>query len=107
MRRGDLIIVALSGDYGKPRPAIVVQADAFDALPSVSVLPLTRDLRGASLVRITVEPSPGNGLDSRSQVMVDKVVTVPRPKAGRTIGTLEQEAMDQVDFALTRFLGLV
>jgi mRNA interferase MazF len=107
MRRGDLVSVVLSGDYGKPRPALVVEDDAFDALPSVTVLPLTGDPRNSRLVRITVEPSLGNGLEKRSQVMVDKAVTVPRPKLGRPVGRLEQATMDEVDIALARFFGLV
>jgi mRNA interferase MazF len=106
MRRGDLVTVALSGDDGKPRPALIVQDDAFDVLPSISVLPLTSDLRGAHLVRIGVEPSRQNGLEKRSQVMIDKVVTVPRPKVGRAIGRLDRATMGEVDIALARFLGL-
>jgi mRNA interferase MazF len=104
--RGDLISVALSGDYGKPRPALVVQDDAFDGLPSVTVLPLTSDLRNSPLVRITVEPSRRNGLERRSQVMVDKTVTVIRAKISRAIGRLEGATMAEVEFALARFLGL-
>jgi mRNA interferase MazF len=106
VKRGDLVTVALSGDYGKPRPALIVQDDAFDAVPSIGVLPLSGDLHNAHLVRIPVEPSRQNGLERRSQVMVDKVVTVPRPKVGRVMGRLEQATMDAVDVALARFLGL-
>jgi mRNA interferase MazF len=106
MRRGDLVTVVLSGDYGKSRPALIVQDDAFDALPSISVLPLTCDLRGAHLVRVSVEPTRQNGLEKRSQVMVDRVVTVPRPKVRRAIGRLDRATMGEVDIALARFLGL-
>jgi mRNA interferase MazF len=105
VRRGDLVTAVLPGDYGKPRPVLVVQDDAFSELAAATVLPLTSDLRNFPLFRITVEPSGRNGLDRRSQVMVDKVVTVPRAKVGRAIGSLEQTAMDEVDFALARFLG--
>ncbi len=107
MRRGDVVSVVLSGDYGKPRPALIVQDDAFRALPSVTVLPLTSDLRNSRLLRITVEPSQGNGLKTQSQIMVDKVATITRPKVGRAIGRLDRITMDQVDTALAQFFGLV
>ncbi|MHB8211101.1 MAG: type II toxin-antitoxin system PemK/MazF family toxin [Acidithiobacillus sp.] len=29
MNRGAVVVVALQGDYGKPRPALVVQSDMF------------------------------------------------------------------------------
>jgi mRNA interferase MazF len=106
VRRGDLVTAAIPGDYGEPRPAVVIQDDAFDALPSVTVLPLTGDLRNSPLVRITVDPSPQNGLERRSQIMVDKSATIARPKIGRTIGRLDRATMDAVDTALARFLGL-
>ena len=104
--RGDLIIVALAGDYGKPWPALVVQSDAFREMPSVTVLPLSCDLQEARLVRITVEPRTGTGLTRRSQVMIDKAATVPRTKIGRRIGRADTATMRAVDTALAGFLGL-
>ena len=77
MKRGDLVTIALQGDYGKPRPALVVQSDLFSEHPSVTILPVTSDLRKAPLFRIDVEPTAGTNLKNRSQVMVDKVQTVP------------------------------
>lgn len=106
MRRGDLITVATAGDYGKPRPALVVQADAFELISSLTVLPLTSDLREAPLLRITLEPSDANGLRSISQVMVDKAITIPRHRAGGVIGHVAANSMLMVDMALRRFLGL-
>lgn len=73
MRRGDLVMVALQGDYGKPRPALVIQSDLFDGHPSVTILPITSELVEAPLFRLSVDPTPGNGLRKRSQVMVDKI----------------------------------
>ncbi len=104
--RGDLVSVVLSGDYGKPRPALVVQDDAFSALPSLTLLPLTSDLRDAPLVRITAEPSRDNGLQRRSQVIIDKAATVPHSRLGRRIGQLDADTMRSVGAALARFLGL-
>lgn len=105
MRRGDLVTIALSGDYGKPRPALVIQSDLFDQHPSVTILPLTSEFRKTPLFRITVEPDPGNGLRKPSQVMIDKTQTVPREKIGSTIGRLDDERLTAIDRALAVFLG--
>jgi mRNA interferase MazF len=104
--RGDLVTIALPGDYGKPRPALVVQADAFQALASVTVLPLTSELHDWPLFRVTVGPSRTNGLRQASQVAVDKAATLPRAKIGRRIGHADHATMRAVDTALARFLGL-
>jgi len=106
VNRGDLVTIALSGDYGKPRPALVVQADEFALLPSVTVLRLTSELHDWPLLRVTVEPSPANGLKKPSQIMIDKATTVPRDKLGSRIGRLESSTMRAVDGALAVFLGL-
>ncbi len=106
VRRGDLVTVALGGDYGKPRPALVVQADAFQALASVTVLRLTSELHDWPLFRITIRPGRSNGLQRASQVMIDKAATIPRAKIGQLIGRADLATMRAVDAALTRFLGL-
>lgn len=105
MTRGDLVTIALSGDYGKPRPALVIQSDLFDAHPSVTILPVTSELRDARLLRITVAPSELNGLRRPSQVMIDKPQTVARSKIGKIIGRLDDEVMLGVNRALAVFLG--
>ena len=77
MRRGDVVTVAAAGDYGKPRPAVIVQSDAFPAQhASVVISQMTSDIVEAPDFRVTIEPSIENGLRVRSQVMVDKPVTV-------------------------------
>lgn len=106
MRRGDLVTIAVSGDYGKPRPALVVQDDAFAALPSVTVLQLTSDVHEDHLIRITVQPDAGNNLRKPSQVMVDRAMTVPREKAGAVFGALDAGTMASVDAAVLRFFGV-
>lgn len=106
MRRGDLITVVIAGDYGKPRPALVLQADVFEAIGSVTIAPLTSTLHDAPLIRIGVQPSPVNGLRAVSQVMADKLMTVPRVRAGAVFGRLEPDAMAKVELAVGRFLGL-
>jgi len=105
-KRGSLVTVALPGDYGKPRPAVVIQSDVFLENASVTVLPVTSALRSAPLMRLEVEPSPDNGLEKLSQVMIDKAYTVPREKIGKTIGHLNDETMLAVNRALAVFLGL-
>ena len=105
MKRGDLVTIALSGDYGKPRPALVIQSDLFDAHPSITILPVTSALRDAPLFRIQVEPNADNGLRRTSAVMVDKPQTVAREKIGETIGHLDDESMLAVNRVLAVFLG--
>ncbi|WP_271898157.1 type II toxin-antitoxin system PemK/MazF family toxin [Candidatus Phyllobacterium onerii] len=106
MKRGDLVTIVVNGDYGKPRPALIVQSDAFDLLPSVTVLQLTSDVHDEHLARITVSPTIENGLRERSQVMIDRGMTVPRTKVGRVFGHLDSETIANINKAMTRFLGL-
>ncbi|HEY2382161.1 MAG TPA: type II toxin-antitoxin system PemK/MazF family toxin [Terriglobia bacterium] len=105
MRRGDVVTVALSGSYGKPRPALVIQSDFFAEHPSLTILPVTSELRDTPLFRITVESTPENGLLKTSQVMVDKAQTVPREKIGKKIGRLDDTTLVSVNRALALFLG--
>lgn len=97
--------IALSGDYGKPRPALVIQSDLFTAHPSVTILPVTGELRDAPLFRIDVKPTSDNGLRKVSAVMVDKPQTVSRARIGSTIGRLDDDSMLAVTRALAVFLG--
>jgi mRNA interferase MazF len=107
MKRGDLVTIATSGDYGKPRPALVVQSDAFEPIPSVTILLLTSEVHDEHLIRITVRPAKSNGLRVPSQVMIDKATTVPRTRVGGVIGHVEQDTMEAVSTALGRFLGIL
>ena len=107
MKRGELVSVALQGDLGKPRPALVIQSDLFNAVhTSVTLLPVTSEIRSAPLFRVTVEPSAANGLKKVSQVMVDKPVSVKRDKLDKPFGRMEDEAMLRVDRALAVWIGL-
>jgi mRNA interferase MazF len=105
VKRGDLVTISLSGDDGKPRPALVIQSDLFDAHPSVTVLPVTSELRETPLFRVRVEPTDDNGLRKSSQVMIDKAHTIAREKVGNTFGQLDDESMLAVNRALAVFLG--
>lgn len=106
MRRGDLVTVALQGDYGKPRPALVVQADFFLGLGSIVILPLTSTMVDAPLLRLTVTPSPDNGLRGQSQIMLDKPMTVKTDKIGPAFGQLDDATMLSVNRSLAVLLGL-
>lgn len=105
-QRGDLVTVSLQGDYGKPRPALVIQSDLLTDLESVVLCPVTSDLRNAAF-RVTLEPNPGNGLRTLSQVMVDKLTTLPRTKISEPFGRLDEEKLKMVDRALLLVIGVI
>lgn len=105
MRRGDLVTVALQGDLGKPRPALLIKSDLFDAHPSVTILPVTSDLRDAPLFRITVAANERTGLSQTSQIMVEKPQSVARNKIGGVIGHIDDETLLAVNRSLAVFLG--
>ena len=106
MKRGDFVTVALQGDFGKPRPALVIQADQFDAHATVTVLLVSSTLIDAPLLRITVQPDDANRLKKPSQIMVDKTMTVRRDKLGEPFGAASDEVMLEVSRCLAVFLGI-
>jgi mRNA interferase MazF len=107
MRRGDVVTVAATGDYGKPRPAIIVQTDAFpETHASVVVCQMTSDLSDAPDFRITIDPSNANGLRARSQIMADKPVTVRRERIGQALGRLNSDDVRRLNVALAFVMGL-
>ena len=106
MKRGDVVTVALSGDFGKPRPAVVVQSDLFTDHPSVTLLPVTSELRRLPLFRVPIAASGKNGLVRDSEVMVDKAQTVSRTKIGSRIGHLDDAEMIAITRSLALFVGI-
>ncbi|WP_310540257.1 type II toxin-antitoxin system PemK/MazF family toxin [Phenylobacterium sp.] len=107
MRRGEIWTVAGGQDYaGKPRPAVIVQDDRFDATSSITLCAFTTDEVEAPLFRLVVEPSTGNGLRAVSRLMVDKITTVPKSKLGEQMGHLEDADMVRLNRAMLVFLGL-
>lgn len=106
MKRGELVVVALQGDYGKPRPALVVQSDLFDGHPSLTIAPVTSTIADAPLFRVTIEPTATNGLGAVSQIMVDKMTTIRRDRVAQTLGSLPDDAMLRVNRALVLWLGI-
>ncbi len=108
MRRGQFVTVAVPGDYGKPRPALIVQSDLFDDLPSIVICPLTTLLRAdAGQFRLEVAPSPGNGLRQVSQIAIDKITVLPADKIGDVIGKADDALLLRVNRALALFLSVV
>jgi mRNA interferase MazF len=106
MGRGDLVIVAAPGDYGKPQPAVIVQSEAIpESHASVVICQMTSELVEADF-RITVEPGPETGLRARSQVMADKPVTIRRERIGQRIGRLAAGDMARLNVALAFVMGL-
>ena len=106
MMRGDFVTIAVQGDFGKPRPALVIQTNQFSEHATVTVLPVTSALVGAPLLRITVEASAENGLQKPSQVMIDKAVTVKRDKLGQAFGHIDANTLVEVERCLAVFLGI-
>ena len=108
MRRGDVVTVVAPGDFGKPRPAVVVQADVLTVAGASSVVLclITSHQVDAPAFRIPVGPSPGSGLKLASQVMVDKILTVPITRIGEIIGHLDDETMLRLNRTLAFVVGL-
>jgi mRNA interferase MazF len=107
MRRGDVVTVAAAGDYGKPRSAVILQSDAFpQSHASVVICQLTSELADAPDFRVTIEPTPENGLRRQSQVMADKPITVRRERIRQTIGHLGSQDMARLATGLAFVLGL-
>src|ERR1700757_508382 len=107
MRRGDVVTVAAAGDYGKPRPAVIVQTDAFsESHASVVVCQMTSEIVDAPDFRVLVEPSAQNGLRARSQIMADKPVTIRRERIGRPIGRLDAGDLGRLNIAMAFVMGL-
>jgi mRNA interferase MazF len=107
VKRGDVVVVAVPGDYGKPRPAVVVQSDLFnDTHASLSIAPITSTLVNAPLFRVTLEPSPANGLRSISQVMVDKLTAVKRDRINKVVGRIDDETMLRLSRAIALWFGI-
>ena len=104
--RGDLVTIAMQGDFDKPRPALVIQASQFSEHTSVTVLPITSTMVAAPLLRVTVQPGAENGLEVPSQIMVDKAMTVKRNKVGAAFGHVDADTLVQVERCLAVFLGI-
>ena len=106
MTRGDLVTIAMQGDFGEPRPALIIQGNVFSEHVSVTVLPITSTLVAAPFLRVTLQPSAENGLLKPSQVMVDKTMTIKRDKVRALFGRIEVDVLVEVERCLAVFLGI-
>jgi len=107
MKRGEIWTIAGGGDYtGKPRPAVIVQDDSFDATTSITICAFTTDPTQAPLIRIPIEPSDRNGLRAQSKLMVDKLTTVSKERLGFRVRRLDDEDMGRLNRAILVFLGM-
>lgn len=106
LKRGDVVLI-VSGELGRARPGVVVQADELPAdTTSVLVCPMSSDVQGHAHLRPAIEPTPANGLRVRSQIMTDKLLALPRGRVRRVVGAIEPAVSDQLDRALLMVLGL-
>lgn len=106
MKRGDIVTVAAPGDFGKPRPALVIQSFAELSPERITLLLITGDLLRLPSLRVPVDPTPQNGLLIPSEVAVDNIQTLAVRKIGRVIGEIDSTTMELVEEALLRHLGL-
>ena len=106
MKRGHIVTVAAPGDYGKPRPAVIIQSDWLDETDSVLVCLMTTSRRIAPLYRLDVAADPETGLREPSQIMVEKVIAIRREKCGAPLGQLDQETLISLDRMLALMIGI-
>jgi mRNA interferase MazF len=106
LKRGDVVLVVLQGELGKPRPCVVVQSDELGALSSLIVCPMSSHIDAANRMRPVVAPTGENGLLVRTQIMTDKLNTLRRDRIRRVIGKLDSDACQRLDGALLLVLGL-
>lgn len=107
MQRGDIVVCVLSGDYGKPRPAVVVQSNLFNEThASITICPITTHLVETPLFRLLISPNPLNGLKEPSQIMVDKIATLQRDKIRQKIGALTIDQQSLLNHAIKTWLDL-
>jgi len=108
VKRGEIRLVAGGVDVyaNKPRPAIILQDDLFDATDSVTVCPMTTTVVDAPLMRVPIPADEQSGIHQPSAVMVDKVTTVRRSSVGDRLGVLTATQMLDVERLLLVFLGV-
>ena len=107
MKRGDVVLVVVPSEPGRPRPGVVVQADEFDEdLSTAFICPISSDLQEGLSLRPIVEASPSNGLRLRSQIMTDKMIALRRNRIRSVIGQVDAETSERLDRALLLVLGL-
>jgi mRNA interferase MazF len=105
--RGDVVLMVVPSDLGRPRPGVVVQGrESTAGLSTIFVCPVSSDLQDKLPLRPMIEVAPENGLRLRSQIMTDKLVALRRDRIRRVIGRIDAETSEQLDRALLVLLGL-
>lgn len=107
LKRGDVITAVFAGDYGKPRPNVVIQSDDLAGIESILLCPFTSDLNTFGPARISIPATPANGLKSDSLIMVDKVTALSLARCRDRIGALEQHQLEQLNGVLAMVVGLL
>jgi len=107
MEKGDIVVAALPGDYGKPRPMLIIQSSLLSELPSTVVCPLTTHVNeDIQILRVAINPTASNGLKERSHIIVDKVTAIPTGKIAQKIGMADAQTMFRVKTALAILFDL-
>ena len=106
MKRGDIVLIVVPSELGRPRPGVIVQADEFKDLTTIFVCPISSDVQDDLPLRPTIEAKSSNGLRLRSQIMADKMIALRRDRVRSVIGRLDSETTQQLDRALLVVLGL-
>lgn len=106
LTRGDIVTIAPTGDFSKPRPALILQAHFLQGMETITLVPLTTDLLRQPAVRIPVDPTPENGLNKPSEIMPDNIQTLLIKRVGKVIGKVDARTMRRVDASVAAYLGL-
>jgi mRNA interferase MazF len=107
VKRGDVVLVVVPSELGRPRPGVIVQADEFSKdLTTVFLCPVSSDVQEKLPLRPIIEAKPSNGLRLRSQIMTDKMIALRQDRVRQTIGHIDSETSEQLDRALLVLLGL-
>ena len=107
MKRGDVVLVVMPNEPGRPSPGVVVQADEFnEELSTLLICPVSSSLQDGLQLRPTIEAEPSNGLRLRSQIMTDKMIALRRDRIRRVIGRIDAQTSEQLDRALLLVFGL-
>lgn len=106
MKRGDIVLMVVPSELGRPRPGVIVQADEFKDLTTIFICPISSDVQPDLPLRPTIEAKPSNGLRLRSQIMTDKMIALRRDRVRRVIGRLDSGTTQQLERALLVVLGL-
>jgi mRNA interferase MazF len=107
LKRGDIVTVALSGDLGKPRPALIIETDKLAPSDHVLVCPGTTFILPESINRRKlVQPDQSNGLRQPTQFQLDKISVTRRAKCGQVIGRLDAATMAEINYLLSVIVGI-